>query len=131
MISLIVSSPSFVEGAGEIARGAAARLGGRLLAADVYADAAALAGAEVARLRRALEEPPAFLGLALPERRRLAGAWKAVLAGRLLEGAVVYHGPYGHALFRGIPHLVHASMGSSVMSVGREIRTSAYRRREP
>ncbi len=87
-----------------IAHQLAEKLGYECLDEEVVEQTASEADLSADLVRRALSEPPSLLGMRSAVRRRCLVRFRATLATRLLQDKVVYHGPFGGWVIRGVSH---------------------------
>ncbi len=103
---VMISKLSHARG-GEVAETAASKLGYDCIDKEVFEDASRKSGIPAEKIRKALTDGPSLLGMSLATRNRCVAHAQAALCGRLLEDNVVYHGPFGHLLVRGVPHVLN------------------------
>ncbi|HUU01919.1 MAG TPA: cytidylate kinase-like family protein [Myxococcota bacterium] len=128
MSSINISRLSYSSGK-EIAHTIATQLGYECIADEVFDDAARLSGFDLQKLVRAFCEAPSLFGMSLTARRRMSAHVQAALAHRLAGDNLVYHGPFGHLMIKGVAHIltvrVHAPLARRVAEMVRRTSVDA------
>lgn len=106
MSSINISGLSYSSGE-EIAQTIAAQLGYECIADEVYKEAARSSGFDRLKLSEAFNEAPSLFGMSLTSRKRMSAHVRAALAHKLLSDDLVYHGPFGHLMIRGVAHILN------------------------
>ena len=109
MACLLIASKSFCDGE-SIAAKVADLLGIRLLGPEVFREAAAGYPVTEEQLHRAIVEPPSLFGMSSTRRARCLAYFTAALTQLLGDDNAVYHGPGGHYVIHGVPHLIRVSV---------------------
>ncbi|NOZ85536.1 MAG: cytidylate kinase-like family protein [Deltaproteobacteria bacterium] len=91
----------------------AEQLGYDRLGEEVFKEAAASMGVPVEKMHRALEEAPSFFGMSVEARLKCLAHFSAVLAKMLLSDDVLYEGPFGHHIIKGVSHVFKARITAS------------------
>lgn len=110
---ITLAQSSFSRGE-EVAARVAAELGWPLLANDVFAAAARIAGTDPGKILEAVREPPSFLGMSIGTRKHLLACLGAALTEAILPGGVVYRGPAGHHFIHGVSHVIRVKVTASL-----------------
>ena len=113
MTSVLVSSSSFCA-EDEIVRRTAEALGYPQIGDELFGEAAERFGVAREAIVEAATEPQALFGMARETRQECLAFLGATLAHHMLGDGVVYDGPAGHLLIRGIPHFVRVSITGSI-----------------
>jgi len=117
MSCINISKLSYSSGK-EIAKTIADQLGYDCIEDEIFDDAANASGFDRQKLQRAFSQAPSLFGMSLSSRKILSAHVQAALARRLVEDDLVYHGPFGHLMVKGVSHIftvrVHAPVAQRV-----------------
>jgi cytidylate kinase len=105
MAIINISSLPFSAG-DEIAQNLASHLGYQLIGEDVFQEASKRSGMSLGKLREAFHSMPLLLGMSAATRKQCFAHVHAVLAQRFLEQKLIYHGPFGQFLAKGVSHIL-------------------------
>jgi len=131
MSIVIVSSLSYAGGE-EIAEKAASRLGYKCIAGEVLEDASRTSGIQPEKVRKAVFEAPGLLGgMSLAARKRVIAHLQAAICSYLVDDNVLYHGPLGHLLVKGVTHVLTVRiLASKEDRAARKMKEEGCDRRE-
>ncbi|MBF0555373.1 MAG: cytidylate kinase-like family protein [Nitrospirae bacterium] len=97
-----------------VAEGVAARTGYKCLGREIIAIASEEFNIPEAEFHGALDTVPSFWGMSFVKRVKIAAYLQAALAKSLLRDNIVYYGPAGAALIRGVPHVLKVRIEADV-----------------
>jgi cytidylate kinase len=112
MSIVVISKLSYTKGE-VIAQKVASQLGYKCIDQEILQDASQRSQVPIEKIRKAVTEAPSLLGMSLAARRRSIAHLQAAICARLLEDNVVYHGPLGHLLVKGVTHVVNVRILAS------------------
>ena len=131
-MSIVIISELPYAGGKEIAEKAASELGYRRIAEEVLEDASRSSGMAPEKVRKAVFEVPGLLGgMSLSARKRAIAHVQASICSHLVDDNVLYHGPLGHLLVKGVTHVLTVRiLASKEDRVTRKMKEESCDRRE-
>jgi cytidylate kinase len=96
-----------------IAQEAASHLGYKFIDQEVFQDASQRSKIPLEKIRKAFYDPPSLLGMSVATRKRCFAHVQAAVCARLLEDNVLYRGPFGHLLVKGVSHVLNVRITAS------------------
>ncbi len=98
---------------GHIADGVAQLLGYKLVGREVLKEASNRFNVMESKLSHAIHHGPTFFGMSDTTRKKYISYILAIASESLLQNEIVYHGPAGHIIAQGIPHILKVRLVSS------------------
>lgn len=96
-----------------VAAAVASRLGYSCIDREVFEEASRRSHIPLDKLRKPFFKAPSIFGISTPVMKRYAVHVGAALARRCIDDDIVYHGPFGHLLIRGISHVAAVRIRAS------------------
>ena len=102
---VVISRLSYTSGEA-IAQNVASQLGYECIDQEVFQDASQRSQMPLEKIRKAFYGAPSLFGTSLADRKRSIAHVQAALSARFLKDNVVFHGPFGHLLIKGVSHVM-------------------------
>jgi cytidylate kinase len=109
---VIISKLSYASGE-VIAQNVASQLGYECLDEEVLQEASQGSDIPLEKIRKAVYDARGLFGMSLATRKRCIAHVQAALSTRLLKDNVVFHGPFGHLLIKGVTHVLNVRVLTS------------------
>jgi len=117
MPTVLISSLSYSSGTA-IARNLASKIDYEFVGDELLREASVKYGIEKRKLEAAFRSMPLLFGMSTARRKRRIAFAQATLTEKLLDDNIVYHGPFGQFMVKGISHVlsvrIHARLDDRI-----------------